>query len=258
MVFGRLLKRNVMWTKRITLTVGLIALWVCLAIPVFSDQALEFEGIYRSTDDGDFSSLQIRVDGSFLYESRGDSCWTWTDIQGNWNRDGSVVTLSWDVEFEDDSSEVVCHPPAKRSRGIHVEILNPDNAPIPGVVVTINHRSPGRETDTAGAVVALKEELVNGSLDVDSVVEWIEVVSERWEPGQDVPPGYWSVGQSVDCPAEDFFTVVIDREAEKEVKHVTQRYDLENGTLLLMSSYDPTVEEPQYLVTRLEKETESK
>ena len=242
-------------TKAIMRAVGFIALLACLASSAFAEPAPEIAGRYRSTDEGDSSSLELRVDGSLSYQLRGGSCWSWADVHGQWNSVGSAVELFWDVKVEEDSTEVVCQAPAKRSPGVRVEVLNADNNPILGAAVTINHRDPSLETDSKGLVVIPKEETVDRLAEGNSAVEWIEIVSHQWSSGQALPPGYWSVGQSVDCPGYDSFTVVIDREPETTVERISQRYFLQNDTLLLTSSYDPYVEEPQHFATRLDRDT---
>lgn len=51
-------------------------------------------GIYKITSTPfDFSSIDLHKDGTFKYEMRGSSCWTWSDVMGYWGTNKDTLIL---------------------------------------------------------------------------------------------------------------------------------------------------------------------
>lgn len=56
--------------------------------------ARDLPGVYKITDTHiDFSTIEVKNDGRFIYERRGSSCWTWQDIKGFWEQRKDTLIL---------------------------------------------------------------------------------------------------------------------------------------------------------------------
>ncbi|MDC7998419.1 hypothetical protein [Gilvibacter sediminis] len=51
-------------------------------------------GKYQINDDFKIDILILKRNGKFVYEDRGDSCWTWTDRKGNWELKSDTLILN--------------------------------------------------------------------------------------------------------------------------------------------------------------------
>lgn len=54
----------------------------------------DLPGIYEIQNERAIDTLELKNDGTFMYLSRGDSCWLWEDISGTWVATDDVLTLS--------------------------------------------------------------------------------------------------------------------------------------------------------------------
>ncbi|WP_298760604.1 hypothetical protein [uncultured Psychroserpens sp.] len=51
----------------------------------------EIIGKYQIESELSFDTLKLKKDGTYKYESRGDSCWTWSDITGTWKFENGII-----------------------------------------------------------------------------------------------------------------------------------------------------------------------
>lgn len=231
----------------------LVALLFALPFSTFAGQEPEISGTYRSAEQEDSSTLQLRADGSFLYQDRAGNCFLWHDLEGKWSTDGDILTLSWVQEWIDDSSGIRCLPPSGESSSIRIEVLDSKKRPIAGAVVTINRRSPGVATDSAGiALASLRAEPFHPA-DADLPIEWIDV-----EINRNADSGHRSLSQVIDCPDTRSFSVVFDLNPQPRVERMTQTFHVDDGVLSLIGSLDSSSEAPQLFAKRLAKVSEAK
>lgn len=62
-------------------------------LPLLSGAQVD-EVYSMSSDQYGYDHLILKPDGTYTYESRGDSCWTWHDFTGSWNIDGDYLILN--------------------------------------------------------------------------------------------------------------------------------------------------------------------
>jgi len=68
-------------------------LLIALFFSLINFTTTEIAGIYQIESEKLFDSLELSKYGTFIYHSRGSSCWTWTDIKGKWEQNGSILIL---------------------------------------------------------------------------------------------------------------------------------------------------------------------
>jgi hypothetical protein len=67
---------------------------------IFSLDSTEVIGVYQIKSKYSFDSLEIKKDGTYKYKSRGDSCWTWRDINGKWETKNDTLILYHDYSYK--------------------------------------------------------------------------------------------------------------------------------------------------------------
>ncbi|WP_299307253.1 hypothetical protein [uncultured Psychroserpens sp.] len=60
-------------------------------IYLFNLNMTEIIGKYQIESELSFDTLKLKKDGTYKYESRGDSCWTWSDITGTWKFENGII-----------------------------------------------------------------------------------------------------------------------------------------------------------------------
>jgi len=67
----------------------------------------EIIGKYQIKSDLSFDSLELKEDGTYEYLSRGDSCWTWSDIKGIWELKEDVLILHHNYSYVESATEYI-------------------------------------------------------------------------------------------------------------------------------------------------------
>ena len=82
-------------------------LFLTLIFCLFNLTTFEITGKYQIESEMSYDTLELKKNGTYLYESRGDSCWTWTDITGTWELKDGILTLNHTYSFEEDATQYV-------------------------------------------------------------------------------------------------------------------------------------------------------
>ncbi len=81
----------------------LLTLIFCL----FNLTTSEISGKYQIESKRSGDTLELKKDGTYEYESRGDSCWMWSDFSGTWELKNDELTLFHNYSFEEDTTEYI-------------------------------------------------------------------------------------------------------------------------------------------------------
>ncbi|AXT54654.1 hypothetical protein D1815_02380 [Aquimarina sp. AD1] len=68
---------------------------------------VEIVGKYQIENDLSFDTLELKDDGTYEYLSRGDSCWTWSDIKGIWELKEDVLILHHNYSYVENATEYI-------------------------------------------------------------------------------------------------------------------------------------------------------
>jgi hypothetical protein len=79
----------------------LLTLMFCL----FNLTTTEIIGKYQIESNRSADTLELKKDGTYKYQSRGDSCWTWTDITGTWEFNDEILILSHNYSYQEETIE---------------------------------------------------------------------------------------------------------------------------------------------------------
>lgn len=91
----------------------------------------EIVGKYQieSTSSGD--TLELKKDGTFEYQSRGSSCWTWRDISGTWELNNEILILYHSHSYQEEATKFVEETRKSSDNIITFEVIDNIGNPIP-------------------------------------------------------------------------------------------------------------------------------
>uniref|UniRef100_UPI00404A94F9 hypothetical protein n=1 Tax=Gelidibacter sp. TaxID=2018083 RepID=UPI00404A94F9 len=81
----------------------LLTLIFCL----FNLTTSEIIGKYQIESERSFDTLDLKKDGTYEYQSRGDNCYTWFEFSGTWELKKDKLTLHRNYTFDEESTEYV-------------------------------------------------------------------------------------------------------------------------------------------------------
>lgn len=71
---------------------------------LFNITTTDIIGMYKIESKNSFDTLELKSDGTYIYLSRGDSCWTWRDIKGTWELKDDILILHYNSSFLEDEN----------------------------------------------------------------------------------------------------------------------------------------------------------
>ena len=110
----------------------LIALVVLLTVGTDSDDLI---GTYQIIDELSADTLELRKNGTFTYKDRGDSCWTWADLNGKWKVQKGILILTEEIKYIESSVQAQTIEVDKPNDSIVVFARSIENIPLPNMVV---------------------------------------------------------------------------------------------------------------------------
>ena len=81
----------------------LLTLIFCL----FNLTITEIVGKYQIESKLSYDTLELKKDGTYEYESRGDSCYMWSDFSGTWELENDELTLYHNYSFEEETTRYI-------------------------------------------------------------------------------------------------------------------------------------------------------
>ena len=105
----------------------LLTFIICL----FHLNLTEIVGKYQIESERSGDTLELKNDGTYEYQSRGDSCWTWTDITGTWEYEDGVLTLNHSYSYQEEAIEYIDSEKSNLSDIVIFEVKDIFGNPIP-------------------------------------------------------------------------------------------------------------------------------
>jgi hypothetical protein len=139
----------------------LLTLIFCL----FNLTTSEIIGQYQIESKRSGDTLELKKDGTYEYESRGDSCWMWSDFSGTWKLKNDELILFHNYSFQEETTEYI-EKLDKFSRDFVIfEVTDKSGKPISEFEVkysTNNNEAQIKKTDTNGIIKFDKDAIVPG------------------------------------------------------------------------------------------------
>ena len=139
----------------------LLTLIFCL----FNLTSTEIIGKYQIENERSGDTLELKKDGTYEYQSRGDSCWTWSDFSGTWELKNNELTLFHNYSYQEETTEYI-EKLDKFSRDFVIfEVTDKNGKPISEFEVkySISNNEPQiKQTDTNGIIKFKKYDIVSG------------------------------------------------------------------------------------------------
>jgi hypothetical protein len=139
----------------------LLTLIFCL----FNLTTSEIIGQYQIESKRSGDTLELKKDGTYEYESRGDSCWMWSDFSGTWELKNDELILFHNYSFQEETTEYI-EKLDKFSRDFVIfEVTDKSGKPISEFEVkysTNNNEAQIKKTDTNGIIKFDKYAIVPG------------------------------------------------------------------------------------------------
>src|SRR5262245_32838238 len=124
-----------------------------LLVPMLCAAGVTVLDRFEIVDQNDFSSLTLMTDGTFVYKSRGSSCWTWSEYSGNWYLHKNRLELNYTLTHFDTRTAILTQEKRGDPARVTVEVVDTDGLPLRDVRVTFNHGADYRRTGADGSVM---------------------------------------------------------------------------------------------------------
>lgn len=92
-------------------------------------------GTYQIVDELSADTLEVRKDGTFTYKERGDSCWTWFDMNGKWKTQEGILILTEEIKYIESSVQTQTIEVDRPNDSIVVFARSIENIPVRNMVV---------------------------------------------------------------------------------------------------------------------------
>jgi hypothetical protein len=139
----------------------LLTLIFCL----FNLTTSEIIGKYQIESKRSGDTLELKKDGTYEYESCGDSCCMWSDFSGTWELKNDELILFHNYSFQEETTEYI-EKLDKFSRDFVIfEVTDKSGKPISEFEVkysTNNNEAQIKKTDTNGIIKFDKDAIVPG------------------------------------------------------------------------------------------------
>ena len=110
----------------------LIALVVLITVGNDRDDQI---GTYQIVDELSADTLELRKDGTFTYKERGDSCWTWFDMNGKWKTQEEILILTEEIKYIESSVQTQTIEVDRPNDSIVVFARSIENIPVRNMMV---------------------------------------------------------------------------------------------------------------------------
>ncbi|WP_179317933.1 hypothetical protein [Winogradskyella undariae] len=124
----------------------------------------EIIGKYQIESKLSYDTLELKKDGTYEYESRGDSCWMWSDFSGTWELKNNELTLFHNYPFQEETTEYI-EKLDKFSRDFVIfEVTDKNGKPLSEFEVkySINNETQIKKTDKNGIIKFDKYDIESG------------------------------------------------------------------------------------------------
>ncbi len=138
----------------------LLTFIICL----FNLNSTEIIGKYQIESKLSYDTLELKKDGTYEYESRGDSCWMWSDFSGTWELKNNELTLFHNYPFQEETTEYI-EKLDKFSRDFVIfEVTDKNGKPLSEFEVkySINNETQIKKTDKNGIIKFDKYDIESG------------------------------------------------------------------------------------------------
>ena len=113
----------------------LLTLMFCL----FNLTTTEIIGKYQIESNRSGDTLELKKDGTYEYQSRGDSCWTWSDIIGTWEFKNDTLYLHHSYSYVESATEYIERTNENSNEYVTIEVK--DNFGNPIIDFEVNYSS---------------------------------------------------------------------------------------------------------------------
>lgn len=138
----------------------LLTFIICL----FNLNSTEIIGKYQIESKLSYDTLELKKDGTYEYESRGDSCWMWSDFSGTWELKNDELRLFHNYSFQEETTEYI-EKLDKFSRDYVIfKVTDKNGKPISEFEVkySINNETQIKKTDKNGIIKFDKYDIESG------------------------------------------------------------------------------------------------
>ncbi|EDM45077.1 hypothetical protein SCB49_03114 [unidentified eubacterium SCB49] len=138
----------------------LLTFIICL----FNLNSTEIIGKYQIESKLSYDTLELKKDGTYEYESRGDSCWMWSDFSGTWELKNDELTLFHNYSFQEETTEYIEILDEFSRDFVIFEVMDKNEKPISEFEVkySINNETQIKKTDENGIIKFDKYDIDSG------------------------------------------------------------------------------------------------
>jgi len=135
----------------------------------FNLTSTEIIGKYQIESKLSHDTLELKKDGTYEYQSRGDSCWTWSDITGTWELKNGILILNHNYSYEEEATKYVEKKDSVSKDFVIFEIKDVYGKPIPEFEIKYwceNNNTQIKKTNKKGIVKLDKCDVIKNEDDI--------------------------------------------------------------------------------------------
>lgn len=188
---------------------------------LFNLTSSEIIGKYQIESERSFDTLEIKKDGTYEYQSRGDSCWTWSDITGTWELKNGILILNHKYSFEEDATKYIENKNTISKGSTIFEIKDNYGKPITNFEIKYwcDNNTQVKKTDKKGIIEFDKCDIIKNEDDIVGIgIKYLTHGKETTETT--------SVHKN-----SDRITLTINSEPKTIYKKEKYRFAVDNGKL---------------------------
>ena len=160
----------------------LLTLIFCL----FNLTTTEIIGKYQIESNRSGDTLELKKDGTYEYQSRGDSCWTWSDITGTWELKNDTLILHHNYSYVESATEYIEQTTETSKEYVKIEVKDSFGNPITDFEVNYSSidwkNKQTKKTDKSGIVKFKKYGIIYNENDTASIqIKYLENGNESSE-----------------------------------------------------------------------------
>lgn len=185
-------------------------------------------GTYKIVEEFSIDTLELNEDGTYLYKSRGDSCWTWYDFSGKWKKDNKTLILSEKVNTYEEEFVINEHADLKNNDSITIFIKTVNNKPINDLTIeyySIDEKQVQVKKCNENGICKFKKNAIVENNNENSIIDLLGKINEK-----EVSTRLLSSRNS------DQILITINLEPKKIIENRIHKFKIMKDSLIILDS----------------------
>ncbi|WP_298762026.1 hypothetical protein [uncultured Psychroserpens sp.] len=139
-------------------------------------------GTYKIIEEFSSDTLELNEDGTYLYKGRGDSCWTWYDFSGEWEKHNETLILSETANTYEEEFVINEQADLKDNDSITIFLKTVNDKPLKDLTIeyySINEKQVQVKKWNQNGILKFKKNDIVENKDEDSFIDIFGKINEK-------------------------------------------------------------------------------